>query len=108
MTAGLGRAKVPHPAMKPALLALILGLPLVAADQPAAKPDAGAEKVTVKAGTFDTFKVVCTTDIGNEETYWTQPDLGVFIKTQLRRTDKSPFGPGTQAAELVSPPALPR
>ena len=35
--------------MKPALLALFLGLPLVAADQPAAKPDAGAEKVTVKA-----------------------------------------------------------
>lgn len=66
------------------------------------------EKVTVKAGTFDTFKVVCTTNIGNEEIYWTQPDLGVFIKTQLRRTDKSPFGPGTQEAELVSPPALPR
>jgi hypothetical protein len=64
------------------------------------------EKVTVKAGTFDAFKVVCTTNIGNEETYWTNPDMDVFIKTVLRRTDKSPFGPGTQETELVSAPAL--
>lgn len=64
------------------------------------------EKVTVKAGTFDAFKVVCSTSIGNEETYWTHPDMGVFIKTRLRRTDKSPFGPGTQDAELVAAPAL--
>jgi hypothetical protein len=49
LTAGPGWAKVPHPAMMPTLLALLLGLPLVAADQPAAKPDAGAEKVAVKA-----------------------------------------------------------
>lgn len=66
------------------------------------------EKVTVKAGTFDAFKIVCTTNIGNEEIYWANPDVGVFIKTQLRRTDKSPFGPGTQEAELTSAPALPR
>lgn len=64
------------------------------------------EKVTVKAGSFDAFKIVCATNIGNEETYWTKPDMGVFIKTSLKRTDKSPFGPGTQEAELVSVPAL--
>lgn len=64
------------------------------------------EKVTVKAGSFDAFKVVCTTNIGNEETYWTNPDMGVFVKTSLKRSDKSPFGPGTQEAELVSAPAL--
>lgn len=63
------------------------------------------EKVTVQAGTLDAFKVVCTTDIGNHETYWTHPDLGVFVKTKLVRDDKSPFGPGTQEAELVSLPA---
>lgn len=67
---------------------------------------ASYEKVTVTAGVFDAFKVMCTTNIGNEETYWTNPDLGVFIKTSLKRTDKSPFGPGTQEAELVSAPAL--
>ena len=66
------------------------------------------EKVTVKAGTFEAFKIVCNTNIGNEEIYWANPDVGVFIKTQLRRTEKSPFGPGTQEAELVSAPALPR
>lgn len=63
------------------------------------------EKVTVKAGTFDTFRVACTTDIGNDEVYWTSPDMGVFVKTRLIRTDKSPFGPGTQDSELVSAPA---
>lgn len=68
----------------------------------------GHEKVSVRAGTFDTFKVACTTTIGNEETYWTEPDLGVFVKTRLLRTDKSPFGPGTQEAELVSVPTLRR
>ena len=62
------------------------------------------EKVTVKAGAFDAFKVVCATNIGNEETYWTQPDLGVFVKASLRRTEKSPFGAGTQEMELVSAP----
>lgn len=64
------------------------------------------DKVTVKAGTFDAFKVVCATTIGNEEIYWTQPDMGVFVKASLRRTDKNPAGPGTQEMELVSAPAL--
>lgn len=58
--------------------------------------------VTVAAGTFKAFKVVCSTTAGNEETYWTSPELGVFVKTSLKRTDKSPFGPGTQEAELVA------
>lgn len=66
------------------------------------------EKVAVRAGTFDAFKVVCSTDIGNEETYWTNPAMGVFVKNHLRRTEKSPFGAGTQEAELVSTPTLKR
>ena len=49
MTAAGRAAIVPYPAMKPALLALVLGLNLIAADQPAAKPAGGAEKVAVKA-----------------------------------------------------------
>lgn len=65
----------------------------------------GYEQVAVKAGSFDAFKVVCTSNIGNEEIFWTSPDRGVFIKTSLKRTDKSPFGPGTQEAELASAPA---
>ncbi len=64
------------------------------------------EKITVRAGTFDAFKIVCSTNIGNEETYWINFDMGPFIKTALKRTDKSPFGPGTQSTELVSRPSF--
>ncbi len=64
------------------------------------------EKVTVRAGTLDAFKIVCSTNIGNEETYWINFDQGVFIKTDLRRTTKSPFGAGTQQSELVLAPSL--
>ena len=58
--------------------------------------------VTVPAGTFKAFKVTCTTTIGNEDTYWRSPDLGVYVKSSLRRTEKSPFGAGTQESEMVS------
>lgn len=59
-------------------------------------------EIQVKAGTFPAYKIMCTSTIGNEEIYWNSPTLGIFIKTQLRRTDKSPFGAGTQEAELIS------
>ncbi len=60
------------------------------------------EDVTVPAGTFKAFKIVCNTTIGNEETYWNSPELGIFVKTQLRRTEKSPFGAGTQTTDMVA------
>lgn len=69
---------------------------------------AAHEKVSVKAGTYDTFKVVCRTNIGNEETYWTHPGMGVFIKSSLSRSAASPFGPGTQETELLSAPSVSR
>lgn len=59
-------------------------------------------KVAVRAGTFDAFRVRCTTDIGNDETWWMSPAVGAPVKTALRRDAGSPFGPGTQDAELVS------
>ena len=58
--------------------------------------------VTVPAGTFKAFKLACTTTIGNVDTFWFSADHGIFVKTSLRRTEKSPFGAGTQEAELVS------
>lgn len=58
--------------------------------------------VTVAAGTYKAFKIVCTSTIGNEEIFWTSPDLGVFLKAKLTRTAKSPFGPGTQESELIT------
>lgn len=60
------------------------------------------EDVTVKAGSFKAFKIMCKTDIGNEETYWNSPELGTFVKTHLVRTEASPFGAGTQHAEMAT------
>ena len=48
------------------------------------------------------FKIACTSTIGNEDTFWFSADHGIYVKTSLRRTEKSGFGPGTQEAELVS------
>lgn len=62
------------------------------------------EKVTVRAGTFDSYRLDCRTTVGNEETYWMSPDLGVMVKTRLVRTAASPQGAGTQEAELVAVP----
>lgn len=62
------------------------------------------EKVTVPAGTFDAFRVNCRTNIGNEETYWSNPQNGLFVKTRLVRTAANPQGAGTQEAELVLAP----
>mgnify|MGYP003434349692 CR=1 FL=1 len=58
--------------------------------------------VTVPAGTFKAFKLACTSTIGNVDTFWFSADHGIYVKTSLRRTEKSGFGPGTQEAELVS------
>ena len=60
------------------------------------------EKVTVPAGTFDAFRIGCRTNIDNTETFWTSPELGLFVKTSLRRGPGNPLGLGTQDAELVA------
>jgi hypothetical protein len=59
------------------------------------------EDVTVPAGTFKAFKIN-SSSIGSQDTYWLAPELGVFVKQSLRRTDKSRYGPGTREVELVS------
>lgn len=58
--------------------------------------------LAVKAGSYKAFKIVCASTIGNEETFWMSPELGVFIKAKLTRAANSPFGPGTQESELVA------
>lgn len=62
------------------------------------------EKVTVPAGTFEAFRIHCTSSIGNDETFWTSPGLGTFVKTRLVRGPGNPFGAGTQESELVARP----
>lgn len=63
------------------------------------------EKVAVRAGVFEAFKIGCTSTLGEEETYWINPDMGLFIKMQARRSERNPLGAGTHASELVSLPA---
>lgn len=58
------------------------------------------EKVTVPAGTFDTYKLDCTA-AGTSETYWIAPSVGLGVKTIFVRPAGSPFGAGTQQSELV-------
>jgi hypothetical protein len=60
------------------------------------------EKVTVLAGTFDTFRIRCKTNLGTDETYWSSPGLGPFVKTRLMRDARHPAGAGTQESELVA------
>jgi hypothetical protein len=59
------------------------------------------EDVTVPSGTFKAFKISFSS-IGSQDTYWFVPELGIFAKQSLRRTDKSGYGPGTREVELVS------
>ena len=60
------------------------------------------ETVVVPAGRFDAFRVGCRTSIDNTETYWTSPDLGIFVKSSLVRGPANPLGAGTQEAEVVA------
>lgn len=60
------------------------------------------EAVSVPAGRFDTWRVGCTTTIGNDEVYWMSEPLGIAVKTRLVRSAASPFGAGTQEGELVA------
>jgi hypothetical protein len=60
------------------------------------------EDVIVPAGTFKAFRVRTTDNAGNENVNWLSPELGLFVKSSLRRTAKNPQGPGTREQELVS------
>jgi hypothetical protein len=58
--------------------------------------------VTVRAGTFKAFRIACKSTIGTDEMYWSSPELGVFLKSSIKRDASSPNGVGTQETELVS------
>jgi hypothetical protein len=59
------------------------------------------EDVTVPAGTFKAFRISFSST-GAQDVYWFAPELGIFAKQVLTRTDKSGYGPGTREVELVS------
>ena len=60
------------------------------------------EDVTVPAGTFKTFRVTTSTTLGDENVVWFSPDLGIWVKAQMRRSAEHPAGPGTRDDVLVS------
>ena len=60
------------------------------------------EDVTVPAGTFKVFRIVCTHSTGQEDTFWYSHELGINIKTTSIRSASHRFGPGTQEQELIS------
>lgn len=62
------------------------------------------EKVTVRAGTFDAFKIRCKNSLGSEDTYWLSPAVQPFIKRAEVRSASYPAGPGTQETELIERP----
>ena len=63
------------------------------------------EKVTVPAGTFDAFRVECTSTVDSQDTYWVTPAVHPFLKTKAVRGPKHPAGPGTQETELLKTPS---
>jgi hypothetical protein len=59
------------------------------------------EPVTVRAGTFDTFKIVCENEYSRDVS-WTNPKTGLNIKTDFLRKPANPSGEGTQQTELAT------
>jgi hypothetical protein len=58
------------------------------------------EPVTVRAGTFDTLKIVCENQYSRDVS-WTNPGTGLNVKTDFLRKPGNPSGEGTQQTELV-------
>jgi hypothetical protein len=60
------------------------------------------ENVSVAAGTFGAFKISSFDTLGNENIAWFAPDLGITVKSILKRTAKHSQGAGTREIELLS------
>jgi len=60
------------------------------------------EEVTVPAGAFKAFKIITSDTLGNENVIWYSPELGIWIKSLMKRTAKYPGGPGTRESQVVS------
>jgi hypothetical protein len=60
------------------------------------------EDIVVPAGTFKAFRVRSSDTLGNENVQWFAPDVGMFVKTSMHRTDKNALGAGTRDTEMQS------
>lgn len=59
------------------------------------------DRVTVRAGTFDAFKIACENEY-SREVWWYNAANGVNVKLDNLRKPGNPSGEGTQQAELVA------
>jgi hypothetical protein len=59
------------------------------------------ERVTVRAGSFDAFKVVCENQY-TRDVSWSSPANGLNVKTDNQRKPGNPSGEGTQRGELTA------
>jgi hypothetical protein len=60
------------------------------------------EEIIVPAGTFKTFRVSTRTSMGDENVVWFSPELGIWVKAQMRRSAAHPAGAGTRDDVLHS------
>lgn len=60
------------------------------------------ESVSVPAGSIKAFKLRYSDSAGIERTDWFSPELGIIVKSQVRRGGGSKAGPGVRETELVS------
>lgn len=58
------------------------------------------ERVTVRAGTFDTFKIVCENEYSRDVS-WSSHATGLNVKVDNLRKPGNPSGAGTQRAEIA-------
>lgn len=60
------------------------------------------ESVTAPAGTFETFRIRASDNMGTDSVTWYSLEIGLFIKRVVTRTAKHPAGPGRQEQELLT------
>lgn len=59
------------------------------------------EDVTVPAGTVKAFRIRSSDTLGNEDRLWFSPQLGVFVRLELQRTERHPQGTGRRVLVLL-------
>lgn len=60
------------------------------------------EDVSVPAGTFKAWRLRQVDNLGNDDVHWFNPDVTVFLKQKLTRTERHAAGPGVRETQLVS------
>jgi hypothetical protein len=60
------------------------------------------EDVVVAAGKFRSCRLKAVDNQGNENVHWFSPDIGLFVRQRLVRTERHARGPGSRETELVS------